>query len=151
MNYHRAKLDLEQKLKPKEEAEESFYQRFIKTHTKTLVNPESTIKGKIFAAEMLGGFIEDCFVVEVLEKALIDNKEFMLLAKTIEKALAGEYMLPEEDDYEKFLRESGIKKEMYLNNLEEKAQQKAHSKEVGKEAIETLKYKAAYSYCVKRS
>jgi hypothetical protein len=151
MNYHRAKLDITNKLKSKLEPEESFYVRFIKIQVKNLLSEESTIQGKVFAAEMLGGFVDDHFVVGILEEALITYEDQFLLAKTIKKALNRDYVLPDEDDYEKFLRESGLKKEMYLNKLEDKAVQAANSKKAGKEAIETLKYRAAYNNCVKRS
>lgn len=151
MNYQRAKLDMENKLKPQKQEEESFYVRFIKTHVLTLMSKKTPINGKIFAAEMLGGFMDDHFVVEILEKAAETYQNEFLLARTLKKALNRDYILPDEDDYEKFLRESGLKKEMYLNKLEEKADQKANSKKAEKEAIETLKYKAAYTYCVKRS
>jgi hypothetical protein len=116
MHYQRYKVQNSITKKKQEEAKKSsdnYYLKFITRYTKILLSKSSTEYSKITAAEMLGSFANDTYVKDTLNMALKYSSKGSLLHDTLKQAIDGEFLSnKEEDEYEKFVTETGLRAEI---------------------------------------
>jgi len=152
---HFQRYRIQQSLDDKKEKEQgdkvdSYYLRFISKYTETLLDKDSTTKAKILAAEMLGGFTDNFFVIDALETALEINEGIPLLIETIERALNDEFKVEEDDEYEKYVKETGIRREISNAVEEETARINREDRLLVQDSRQFDKYRAVLEYNLKR-
>lgn len=137
--------------KKKKQRATDYYLKFLTKYTEILLDENSTNKSKIFAIEMLGGFINNKYIKDTLELAKNTYKNNTLILEAVSSALSGAYFESKEDSYENYIIESGIQDEIKKAIQDEENRAKEEYRNQANEGKEMSRYRVALENVLKRS